>query len=151
MPLRRALVVLSLVLAAIGCRPEPKPVVSAWSEPLDGLQMRITAAARFRVGKNGWVELAARYEIRNAGKQPIQIVPLSRLYLTNEAGVTKGCLREEDVADMTIAPATIAPGESGAWTQDGRIKTPPGPYRLHALLDGPRRLRSPAVPILIAD
>ena len=52
---------------------------------------------------------------------------------------------------MTIAPATIPPGGSARWIQDGRIKTPPGPYRLHALLDGDKPVKSPHVAITIAD
>lgn len=151
MPVLRTVALLSLLLAAVGCAPQPQPVVSAWSEPLDGLQMRIAAAPRFRIGEGGWAQLAARCEVRNAGAQPLQIVPLSRLYLTNQAGVTKGCLREEDIADMVIAPATIAPGNTALWTQDGRVKTPPGPYRLHALLDGDTPVKSPPVPVTIVE
>ena len=89
MAVRRAIVVLPLVLAALGCPEPPEAVISAWSEPLDGLQMRIGAIDRYRINRRGTVILIARYEIRNTGDQPVQIVPLARLYLTNEAGVTK--------------------------------------------------------------
>ena len=136
-------ILLNLALAACGCAPSAELLDSGWSAPESGLQFQISSSPRFVRQARDLVRLEATCTLRNSGTNPVAFIPLARLYLVNEAGVTNACQRDEDKADKAFPRASLAPGQTNSWRQDGHIQIEAGSYQLFAIWDRDKGLKSP--------
>ena len=137
-----------LAVTAAGCALAGELLVSAWSEPCNGLKMQISSPASFP-RKSGIAEFEVTCTIMNVSNSPTSVSHLARLYLVDKAGVTNACGRHEDVMDMTPARPTIATGQTTSWKQDGQLKTDAGSYRLIAVWDRDKNIKSPTIDITV--
>ena len=141
-------IALVLLVLLTGCSEPCNSIVSGWSGPANGLQMRIESASLYH--RDGQL---ARFEVtctvRNSGTTGVRVAHLARLHLADSTGATRACQRREDAADLVPARPTVPPGGTTSWKQDGQIETRPGTYQLFAVWDGDPNVKSAPVNITI--
>ncbi len=137
-----------LVISAAGCMAAGDLHVSPWSKPSNGLKIQVASPASFP-RRQGWAHLEVTCTITNVGSSATNVSHLARLYLVDKEGITNSCQRHEDTMDMVPARPSVAPGQTTSWKQDGQCQAKEGSYRLFAVWDRDKELRSPAIAITV--
>lgn len=125
-------------------------LTSPWSEVSNGLRTRVKASpSATRLSERGLISINVTCEIQNMGETATSVVHLSRILLRDSDGNVIECQRIEDVEDSVPSRASLLPGASTRWEQDGLAKIPPGTYGLSVRWDTDKQLISPPVDIRV--
>jgi hypothetical protein len=138
----------ALAVTLAGCALAGDTLVSEWSTSSNGLKIQVLSPTSFS-RRDGWAQLEVTCVVTNVGTTATNVSHLSRLFLVDGQGTTNRCGRHEDTMDMTPARPTITAGQATSWKQDGGCKVKAGVYRLFAVWDRDKDLRSPAIEITV--
>jgi hypothetical protein len=108
----RLLALCAVLSVLTGCRSAATTSLSAWSEPVDGLQFHISSHPHFGRNTRGAAMLEVTCKVTNSGPEPRDVVHLARPYLIDAAGVTNRCLRTRIRATWSLEARRWPPAKA---------------------------------------